>query len=156
MDLPTDFKDLLEELARDGVELVLVGGYAVAFHAKPRATKDIDIVLLGSDENLRRAGAALARFGAPANVVSAIAKMAPTEIVYMGQPPLRVDFLREIDGVDSAALFADAVATEIDGVRLKVISLSHLIANKLAAGRPQDLVDADLLERVQTKKPDAR
>jgi hypothetical protein len=41
MDLPSDFKELLEELARDGVEFLLVGGYAVAFHGRPRATKDI-------------------------------------------------------------------------------------------------------------------
>lgn len=98
MDLPFDFKELLEELARDGVELVLVGGY---------------------------------------------------EVVFTGQPPLRVDFLREIDGVDAAALFAAATTTEIDGVRLKVISLDHLITNKRAAGRPQDIIDADFLERVR-------
>jgi hypothetical protein len=42
MDLPVDFRELLEELARGAVEAVLVGGYAVAFHGRPRATKDID------------------------------------------------------------------------------------------------------------------
>ena len=55
MDLPPDFRDLLEAFARDGVEAVLVGGYAVAFHARPRATKDIDLVLAGDGDNLARA-----------------------------------------------------------------------------------------------------
>ena len=45
MDLAPDFRDLLEELARGSVEFVVVGGYAAAFHGRPRATKDIDVVL---------------------------------------------------------------------------------------------------------------
>jgi len=60
VDLPPDFKELLEELVRDAVEFLLIGGYAVAFHGRPRATKDIDILLDGSRENLERAAKALA------------------------------------------------------------------------------------------------
>lgn len=67
MDLPPDFRDLLEEFGRAGVEFVVVGGWAVAFHGRPRATKDIDIVLRGTPDNLARAAEALRRFGAPAN-----------------------------------------------------------------------------------------
>jgi len=151
MDLPPDFSDLLEELARDGVELLLVGGYAVAFHGRPRATKDIDILLEASGDNLERAARALTRFGAPPQVVAAIRSMQDTDIVFMGQPPLRVDFLRTIDGVAPALLFAEAVDAEIAGTRMKVISLDHLIANKRAAGRPQDLLDAEQLERIRAR-----
>jgi predicted nucleotidyltransferase len=98
----------LEELARDSVDFVIVGGYAVAFHGHPRATKDID-----------------------------------------GQAPLRVDFLRTIEAVTPEDLFARAAAGVIDGLPLKVISLDDLITNKRAAGRPQDLVDAQVLERIR-------
>ncbi len=153
MDLPPDFKELLEELARDAVEFLVVGGYAVAFHGRPRATKDIDIFLDGRPENLDRAARAVARFGAPEHVVSAIRSMADSEIVFMGQPPLRVDFLRSIDGVSSAELFAGSIEASVDGIRVKIISLAHLIANKRAAARPQDLVDADFLERVRARRP---
>lgn len=149
MDLPIDFKELLEEFARARVDVVLVGGYAVAFHGRPRATKDIDLVLAPEPANLRRAADALDRFGAPPNVVSAIRTMKPDEVVFLGRPPLRIDLLVTIDGVSSDDLFAQAVDTVIDGVTLRVISLEHLIANKLASGRPQDLVDADLLQRVR-------
>ncbi|MBX3207706.1 MAG: nucleotidyltransferase [Labilithrix sp.] len=152
MDLPPDFRDLLEELARDAVEFLLVGGYAVAFHGRPRATKDIDILLGGEPANLERAARAIARFGAPPLVVRSIIAMQESEIVFLGQPPLRVDFLRAIDGVSSEALFAQAVATEVEGIRLKVLSLDHLIANKRAAGRPQDLIDAAFLERVRARR----
>jgi predicted nucleotidyltransferase len=153
MDLPSDFKELLEELARDGVEFLLVGGYAVAFHGRPRATKDIDLLLQGGQENLRRAARALARFGAPALVVEAVGAMKEEEIVFMGQPPLRVDFMRTIDGVASSELFSTAISARLDGVSVRVIALDQLIANKRAAGRPQDLLDAAFLERVRERRP---
>jgi predicted nucleotidyltransferase len=142
---------MLEELARDAVEFLLVGGYAVAFHGRPRATKDIDIFLSASRENLERAAGALAR-GAPEQVVAAILSMKESEIVFMGEPPLRVDFLRAIDGVAPADLFAQAVDAVVDGTRVKVISLDHLIENKRAAGRPRDLLDATFLERVRARR----
>lgn len=66
-----------------------------------------------------------------------------SDVVFMGQPPLRIDFLRSIDGVAPAELFSRAVIAEIDGKRIKVISLDDLIANKRAAGRLQDLLDAE-------------
>lgn len=119
---------------------------------QPRATKDIDILLEGSRENLERAARALARFGAPEQVVSAVRSMQDSEIVFMGQPPLRVDFLRRIDGVQACDVFTQAIEAEVDGIRLKVISIDHLIVNKRAAGRPQDLVDAEFLERVRARQ----
>jgi hypothetical protein len=75
VDLPVDFKELLAEFDSSNVEVVLIGGYAVAFHGRPRATKDIDLILDGSEANLARAALALARFGAPANVVQTVKAM---------------------------------------------------------------------------------
>ncbi len=152
MDLPPDFSDLLAELARAGAEAVVVGGYAVAFHARPRATKDIDLVLRPTRENLERAARALSEFGAPENVVSAIQTMGDSDIVYLGQPPLRIDFLRQIDGVDTDTLFARAVQATWGEHTVRIISLDDLVANKRAAGRPQDLLDVALLERVRARK----
>jgi len=136
------------EFAADNVELVVVGGYAVAFHARPRATKDIAILLRGTAANLERASHALARFGAPANVVDAVKALGESDVVYLGQPPLRIDILRRIDGVDDS-VFDRAVSTTWNGTTVSVIGLDDLIANKRAAARPQDLVDAELLERVR-------
>lgn len=152
MDLPQDFKELLEELARNAVEFLLVGGYAVAFHGRPRATKDIDLVLEGSPKNLECAARALAQFGAPQLVVESVRSMKDGEIVFMGQPPLRVDFMRSIDGVATGELFRTALTAELDGVPVRVIALKHLIANKRAAARPQDLIDAEFLERLSARK----
>ena len=63
MDLPPDFRDLLEVLGAAGVEYAVIGGYAVAFHRRPRATKDLDILISGEGDNLARTAQALATFG---------------------------------------------------------------------------------------------
>ena len=155
MELLADFRDLLAEFDRSGVEAVLVGGYAVAFHGHPRSTKDLDLVLRGSSANLARAAAALARFGAPRVVVDALAAMTEVDVVWLGQDPGRIDLLRTIDGVSSDDLFARAETSVIDGVSLRVISLDDLITNKRAAGRPQDLVDIQRLQEVSRGEDDA-
>ena len=54
MDLHPDFRDLLAEFARSGGRFVVLGGYAVGHHAKPRATKDLDLLVSGDDDNLAR------------------------------------------------------------------------------------------------------
>lgn len=152
MDLPPDFRDLLEELGRAGVDFALVGGYAVAYHGRVRATKDIDILLAAESENLARAAQALDAFGAPSHVIQSLRSMTDDEIVYFGQPPMRVDFLRRIDGVATADVLSRAESVTLDGVALRVISLRDLVANKRAAGRARDLEDAEFLERLEAHR----
>jgi hypothetical protein len=151
MKLPPDFRELLEEFAREGVEHVVIGGYAFAFHVEPRATKDLDVLVEGSEENLELAARALARYGAPTNVVEAMRRMAESEVVYLGRPPLRIDLLRTIDGVKTADVLRNAVPATWEGTSIRVIALPDLIANKRAAGRPQDLADVAKLERVRDR-----
>lgn len=67
MDLHPDFRDLLVEFVRERVRFVVLGGYAVGHHAKPRATKDLDLLVSGEGDNLERVGRALETFGAIAN-----------------------------------------------------------------------------------------
>ncbi len=151
MNLPSDFKELLEEFAREGVEHVVIGGYAFAFHAQPRATKDLDLLLVGDPENLERAARALARYGAPANVVEATRTLSESEIVYLGKPPLRIDLLRTVDGVPTEDIARRATSAIWDGIPVRIVSLDDLIANKRAAGRPQDLADVVQLERIRAR-----
>jgi hypothetical protein len=56
----------LEEFVSSEVYAVVVGGFALALNSRPRATKDIDLLLDDSPTNLDAAARALARFGAPA------------------------------------------------------------------------------------------
>lgn len=152
MKLPPDFRDLLEEFAREGVEHTIVGGYAYAFHVQPRATKDLDVLIAGDPENLERAARALVRYGAPSSVVDAVRALRGDEIAYLGQPPLRIDLMRAVDGLTTADAIRRAVPATWDGLPVRILSLDDLIENKRAAGRPQDVADLRALERVQSKR----
>lgn len=151
MDLHPDFRDLLAEFVRCAVRFAILGGYAVGHHAKPRATKDLDLLVSGEGDNLERVGAALTAFGAPGNVVAAARAMSPTDVVFLGVPPVRVDILRTADGVETEAVLARSQKLDLAGLPVRVIALADLIANKRAAARPQDLADVALLERVQNR-----
>jgi len=86
-----DFKELLSLFNEHKVKYLVVGGYAVSFHAQPRATKDLEILIKADAANARAVYAALARFGAP------IEGMVPEDFIEkgkfyrMGRPPLMVD-----------------------------------------------------------------
>ena len=130
----------------------MLGGYAVGYHGKPRATKDLDLLISGAPDNLAKVAAALAAFGAPRNVIESVRAMAPDEIVHFGVPPVRVDLLRSADGIDAEAAILRAQPVLLDGLAIPVLTIEDLIANKRAAGRPQDLADVALLERVLARR----
>jgi hypothetical protein len=147
MSLHPDFKDLLSAFADAEVKYLLIGGYAVGFHSRPRFTKDIDVWIAEDGDNVRRVHAALARFGAPAVVLEDLTNLGPDEILYFGSPPFRVDILKRISGVEFEDAFANRVETEWDGVPVMLIGIDELIEAKRAAGREQDLIDVRELER---------
>jgi predicted nucleotidyltransferase len=150
MDLHPDFRDLLAEFARFEVRYVLIGGYAVGHHAKPRATKDLDLLISAEGDNRERVAAALSAFGAPATVVQAAATQGPTEVIYLGVEPVRIDILCSADGIDPERAIARADSLRLDDLVIPVIALDDLIANKRAAARTRDLADAEMLERVRS------
>jgi hypothetical protein len=142
-----DFSDLFAALNDAGAEYLLVGGHALAFHAAPRFTKHLDVWVRPSEENAARVHAALARFGAPLGELAPGDLAAPGVVFQIGVPPHRIDVLTAIDGLDFEAAWPARVAGTYGGRPIHVISREHLIANKRASARPQDLVDADLLAR---------
>jgi predicted nucleotidyltransferase len=81
-------------------------------------------------------------------VADAVERLSEAEVAYFGKPPLRVDILRKVDGVSTQEVLARAVLATWDGVQVRIIARDDLIANKRAVGRPQDLLDAALLEQV--------
>ena len=87
-----------------------------------------------------------------AEVVSAVETMADDDVVFLGAPPLRVDLLRRVDGLDAADALARAVDAVVGGLRFRVIALDDLITNKRASGRTQDIVDVEVLERLRARR----
>ena len=145
MELPRDFIDLLADFARHEVRYLLIGGYAVGYHAEPRATKDIDLLVAADELNQTRLCAALTEFGAPAHVVQAARCQRDDEIVYLGNPPLRIDILRAIPGVVFEEAYAARIEERWNDTPVIVIGRQQLIEAKEAAGRPQDLADVAAL-----------
>ena len=144
--LNPDFRDILAAFIDARVEFLVVGGYAMAAHRLPRATKDLDLWVRPSSENAARVLQALDVFGAPRHDLTAADLVVDGTIYQVGVPPNRVDVITTVDGVQFAEAWRDRADIVVDGLHIPVIGRRHLIANKRTVGRPQDLVDAALLE----------
>ena len=142
-----DFRDLLAAFNARGVEFLVVGAHALAAHGLVRATKDLDVWVRPSAENARRTFEALAEFGAPLHDLSVDDLSQPGLIFQIGVAPIRIDVITEIDGVDFDDAWPDRVEATFVDQPAHVLSRRHLLANKLASGREQDLVDAKWLEQ---------
>jgi predicted nucleotidyltransferase len=143
--LPPDFGEFLRLLNAHRVDYLIVGGYAVAFHGHPRATADIDIWIPMREETAQQLVTVLKAFGFDVPQLSTELFLRPDQVIRLGTPPLRIELLTTIAGVDFDACHARAVHTTLDGVDVRLIALDDLKENKRAAGRHQDLADLDHL-----------
>ena len=84
--LNRDFRKFAESLNAEGVEYLVVGGYALAAHGHPRYTGDIDFWIEASAENLARVVRALDRFGFGSVGLKA-SDFGPDVVVQLGHPP---------------------------------------------------------------------
>lgn len=148
IELIEDFRDLLVELHDAGASFVVVGGHAVAFHGHPRATKDLDVLVLAEPDNAKRVYAALAAFGAPLDAFDVGAEdfSSYDGILQLGVPPRRIDIINHADGITFAEAVADGQTFEVDGRAIPIIGLAALLKNKRAVKREQDLADVKALE----------
>jgi hypothetical protein len=140
-----DYKDLLSAFHAHGVRYLIVGAYAVIYHAQPRFTKDIDLFIKADPANAQATYAALAAFGAPLQGIRPEDFAERGSFFRFGHDPHGFDILPDIPGVDFEAAWGRRVEGVIDpksGLTAYFISAPDLIASKLAAGRPQDIADA--------------
>ena len=145
IEFPPDFSEFLKSLTDHGVEFLLVGGFAVALHGYPRATADMDVWIARRHDNAVRVVAALRAFGFDLPDLSPEIFEEPDRVVRMGQAPLRIEILTDIDGVKFEECASRSDLTTIDGTQVPVISLPDLKTNKLACGRAKDLDDLENL-----------
>lgn len=139
--LPTDFAEFLRSLRSNGVEYLLVGGYAVGLYGYPRATADIDVWVRRTPENARRVVAAIRAFGFDVPALSPDLVMKPDQVVRMGLPPLRIEVLTSVSGVEFDECWPSREEMLLDGEPVLLPSLADLRRNKAASGRPKDLED---------------
>ena len=152
---------LLRALHDAGVRHIIIGGFAVNAHGVIRPSKDLDIVPDPEPENLARLATLLRALDARH---VGLGEFEPEEFPF---DPTRaqdlraganfrletslgdLDVMQWVAGIDTdpayEALASDAVEGDLDGIRVKVCGLEHLVAMKRAAGRPRDLEDLRLL-----------
>ena len=143
--LPKDFKELLQLLNSKKIEYLVVGGYAVALYGYPRATGDMDIWIAISKDNAHKTVEALREFGFSTPQLKEELFLEKEKNIRMGNPPLRIEILTSIDGVEFTECYGNKKTVTIDDIDINFISLEDLKKNKKASGRYQDLADLENL-----------
>ena len=143
---PADLARICRALNRAGARYVLIGGFAVVAHGAARFTKDIDLLIDDSPENVALVKTAL-------SVLSdnAAADVADTDVrefvVVRVADEVIVDLMGRACGLTYADVAADAEDREFGGTTIRVASPSALIRTK-DTYRPQDAIDRGFLEAV--------
>lgn len=144
--LSQDFKEFVKLLNEKEVEYLLVGGYAVGIHGRPRYTGDMDIWINNSAQNAEKMMYVINDFGFSSLGLEKSDFQKKGNIIQMGHPPLRIDILNDIDGVNFDDCYAQRGQYEVGDIMINVIALVDLIKNKKASGRLRDLDDLENLK----------
>lgn len=149
MDLAPDFDEFIGFLTAHGVEYVIVGAYALAFHGAPRFTGDIDILVRPTLDNAERLLAALDAFGFPVVELSPEIVADRRRMLQMGVPPVQIHVMSAISGVEWEEAWADRVDGPLGRHLVSFLGRETFLRNKRAAARPKDLADIDALQSGQ-------
>ncbi|HEX9622127.1 MAG TPA: hypothetical protein VF989_18405 [Polyangiaceae bacterium] len=149
-----DFEELLESLNDEGVRYLIGGAHALALHARPRATKDLDLFIAPTLANAGRFIRALARFfgGSSPSYVTVEALLDEHLIVQLGVAPVRVDVLSHFATLSFAEAWRTRVDAKFGTVSAHYLGREQLLAEKRHFDRPQDRADVAALLGA-TKQP---
>ena len=140
-----DFSEVLALFNARGVEYVIVGAHALAFHGAPPYSGDLGIFLRPDPDNARRVLDALQSFGFGSVGLTAADFENPDRVVQLGVPPVRVDIVTSLTGVSWEEVHARRVSGKYGDVPVDYIGREQFIANKRASGRDRDLADVEAL-----------
>lgn len=146
MQLAPDFDEFIGFLTAHGVEFVIVGAYALAFHGAPRFTGDLDILVRPTVDNAARLLAALEAFGFPIAELSPEVVADRSRMLQMGVPPVQIHVMSAISGVEWEEAWSERVEGPLGSHNVPFLGRDTYLRNKRAAGRPKDLADIDALE----------
>jgi hypothetical protein len=142
-----DFIDFIELLNQHSVDYMVVGAHALAFHGRPRHTGDLDIWIKPSEENAAKLVNVLNDFGFASLGLKETDLLKDNYVTQLGYPPLRIDILNSISGVEFDDAYKNKIEGEVDGLDVKFINVTEFIKNKEASGRQKDLSDIASLKK---------
>ena len=146
MEVAPDFDEFIACLTAHGVEFVIVGAYALAYHGAPRFTGDLDVLIRPTIDNASRLLKALEAFGFPVTELTPEAVADRRRMIEMGVPPVQIHVMSAISGVEWPEIWDRHEQGPFGRHVVSYIGRETLIRNKRAAGRPKDLSDVDALE----------
>ena len=147
MKLADDLREFVELLNSRGVEYLIVGGHAVAYHGYPRYTGDLDVFVRPSEENGAKLIVILGDFGFDELGLDATTFTEPDVVVQLGRPPNRIDLITQISGVEFDDAWKSREQAVLDGIPVPMLGRDALLANKRASGRAKDMADVRELEQ---------
>jgi hypothetical protein len=147
-----DYEELLELFNKNNVKYCIIGAYALAFYARPRYTKDIDILVENSIENARRILNALNEFGFGLLQLSEQDFTESGQIIQLGYEPVRIDLITSIRGIDFQQIWENRVTGQFGKQQVFLIGMDDLITSKKISHRRQDQADLEMLQKVLNKK----
>jgi hypothetical protein len=140
-----DYEEFLELLNKHNVRYCVIGAFALAFHARPRYTKDIDILIEPSTENANRLLIALDEFGFWSLDLSVQDFSTAGNIIQLGYEPVRIDILTSIKGLEFADIWESRIQGPYGEQTINFIGRQNLIRSKKLSSRAQDKADLKLL-----------
>ena len=143
MEVQQDFRDLLELFNRHKVEYLIVGAYALGFHGAPRYTGDLDVFVNPDPINAKRIMQALNEFGFGSVGLTAADFVKEGKVVQLGVPPIRIDIITSITGVQWEQAKSGRVEGYFGDLMVYYIGRDEFIANKRALGRKKDIADLE-------------
>ena len=147
MKLPQDFKEFIELLNKHNVKYLLVEGYAVSYYSQPKLTQDIDIWVESSNQNAKKILEVLKEFGFSEFDIQIQDLTLPNQIIQLGHPPMRIDILTTISGVDFEEAYKAKIQDKYLEINVDLISIEDLVKNKEKAGRDKDQFDLKWMKK---------
>ena len=144
-----DFVELLQLFNKHRVRYCIVGAYALAFHARPRYTKDMDLLIEPSLRNGRKLVNALKDFGFDSLKLTPADFNQPGRFIQLGYEPVRIDLITSLGDLTFEQVWRHRVLGRYGDVRVSFIGRDEFIRSKEIAGRRQDQAD---LEQLQLKR----
>ncbi|MBI2149058.1 MAG: hypothetical protein HYU27_00435 [Acidobacteria bacterium] len=148
-----DYEEFIAALNDQGARYLIVGAHAVAYHARPRATKDFDILVDPTPINARKTLVALNAFLGGDLGYSVDDLLDPDSFIQIGVAPVRIDIMSSLKGCpDFAAIWKNRIEAAFGSQPACYLGLKDLIDAKLAADRIQDRADIRVLRRAQSRQ----
>jgi hypothetical protein len=148
---------MLRRLTEAGVDFVVIGGIAMLLHGSSRLTRDLDIVFAADAGNLEALGGVLVGLDARLREIPDDVAFVPdagtlrnVQLLTLDTTAGWLDVHRQVEGAPRYdVLRRHAERMDLDGFSVLVASPDDMIAMKLAARRPVDLIDVDELQAIK-------